>query len=82
MSAYDWSLVSRGARRPWSWVKGAGTLLAAPEAAGFQGAGTPFGRWGLGSAEGSPLVRNWLDAGDAPQARGMQRESAASPLPR
>lgn len=41
--------------------------LAALEAAGFQGAGTPLrlaaaydrmlGRWGLGSAEGSPLVQ-------------------------
>ena len=77
-------MVSRGAlKAPWSWGRGEQERsIAAPEAAGFQGAGTPFDRWGLGSAEGSPSVRSRLDACDAPQARGMQRESAASPLPR
>src|SRR3546814_18108106 len=40
---------------------------------GSIGAGTPFGRWGLGSAEGSPSVRNRLDACEAPQARSDER---------
>lgn len=47
---------------------------------GSNGAGTPLGRWGLGSAEGSPLVRERLDADFRAIARGMQRESASVSL--
>lgn len=57
---------------------------------GCEGAGTPFCRWDAGEIEvflGSvqPALRldgvMRLNAEDAPRARGMQRESAASPLP-
>jgi hypothetical protein len=36
----------------------------------------------VGENEISPMARTWLNASDAPMARGMQRESAASSLPR
>ena len=57
---------------------------------GFEGAGTPLSRWGAGESEVSlasvqPAIRLGgamrLNAESAPMARGMQRESAASPLP-
>lgn len=57
---------------------------------GFEGAGTPLGRWGAGESEvslasGQQAIQldsaMRLNAEDAQMARGMQRESAASPLP-
>jgi hypothetical protein len=56
--------------------------LAALEAAGFKGGRHAPLSMGLGESEVSPLVRNRLDAVFRAKARGMQRESAASPLPR
>jgi hypothetical protein len=38
---------------------------------GSKGAGTPFGRWGLGSAEGSPMARK----GSMPYPRHRQRDA-------
>lgn len=86
-----------GRHTPWSWGC-RGRMKSPSDAMGSKGerqsplprrrrlvskgSGTPFGRWGLGSAEGSPLVRTRLDADFRAIARGMQRESAASPLPR
>lgn len=66
------------------------------ERLGSRGAGTPLGlrgavmgskgarrlpcRWGSGESEVSPAVLIRLDAGEAPQAGGMQRGRAAGPL--
>lgn len=64
--------------------------LAALEAAGFQGAGTPLwlcrcirqdaGSMGFGESGSLPIGAERLDAGFRTKARGMQRESAAVSL--
>lgn len=63
--------------------RGAGTLLC--RAGGgwvSKGQARPLvdGVWGRAEVSLMALIR--FDAGEAPQARGMQWESAASPLPR
>ena len=57
----------------WRRLAASGAL----QAAGFQGQARLLGRWGMGSAEGSPMVLIRLDAGEAPPAGRVHGRRAA-----
>lgn len=69
-------------KSPSSWVqREQDPPLAALEAAGVQGAGTPFGRW-VWESEVSHLVLIRLNAGERQRPGGCNGGAQRAPLPR